>query len=518
MKKFWKDWKKTTLALFGILVAAFLLRVLNLTHMPVFADEAIYVRWAQVMRAEPTLRFLPLSDGKQPLFMWSMIPFFKVFVDPLFAGRFVSALTGVGTAIGLFFAGYLLFDSKKVGLLSCLIYSISPFSVFFDRLALVDSMLTMFGVFTFLGSVLIVKTKRLDVAMLSGFALGGAFLTKSPSLFFAMLLPAGLILTKIPKKRNDRLKLIGQVLGLWSVTFLIAYGMYNIMRLGPNFHLLSLRNKDYVYPLSHILESPLDPFKPFLHRIYEYFIIMGPSVLIFLSALGLIFNFKERKREVLVIAAWGLLPILVNAEFAKNMTARYIYFAVPYFFILAASSLLVKKEFFKKMFIGGILLFTIHAFYIDYYFLTDLEAAPLPRSERSGYLEEWTAGTGIKEIAEYIVEVHKSNPEKQIVVGTEGYFGTLPDGLQLYLNPYRDITVKGIGLELDHLSDDLLNAKRAGNEVYLVVNNTRFGMNAQKVGLEIVAVYPKAVKPDGSREALLLLRFTEKTISGPNSS
>ena len=68
----------------------FALRLPNLTLQPIFADEAIYIRWAQVMRAEPTLRFLSLSDGKTPLFMWAMIPFLKVFSDPLFAGRFLS--------------------------------------------------------------------------------------------------------------------------------------------------------------------------------------------------------------------------------------------------------------------------------------------------------------------------------------------------------------------------------------------------------------------------------------------
>lgn len=512
MKKFWKDWKKTIILFALILVAAFSIRAYNLRLMPVFADEAIYIRWAQVMRAEPTLRFLPLSDGKQPLFMWSIIPSFKFFADPLFAGRFVSVLTGVGTTIGLFFAGYLLFDSKKVGLFSSLIYAISPFSVFFDRLALADSMLTMFGVLTFVGSILIVKTKRLDIAMLTGFAFGGAFITKSPSLFFALLLPATILLVDWPKKRKDKLITLGKIAGLWLVALTIGYGMYNILRLGPNFHLLAQRNKDYVYPLSHLLESPLDPFKPFLHRIYQYFIIMGPSVLIFMSALGVIVNFSKKRKEVLLLAAWGLFPILVNAEFAKTMTARYVYFAVPYFFILAASAFLARKEFIKKVFVTGLIIFVIHSLYIDYYFLTNIEEAPLPRSERSGYLEEWTSGTGIKEVADYILEVRENNPEEQIVVGTEGYFGTLPDALQFYLNPYRDVVVKGVGLHLSSVPEDLLQSKGSGNKVYFVVNSSRLILNPQKAGLETVAAYPKAVKPDGSRETLYLFEVKEEAL------
>ncbi|MBN1169248.1 hypothetical protein JXA63_05150, partial [Candidatus Woesebacteria bacterium] len=50
-----------------ILLLAIFLRIYNLNELPIFGDEAIYIRWAQIMRNEPTLRFIPLSDGKQPL-------------------------------------------------------------------------------------------------------------------------------------------------------------------------------------------------------------------------------------------------------------------------------------------------------------------------------------------------------------------------------------------------------------------------------------------------------------------
>ena len=61
-----------------ILLIAVILRFSYPNSLPVFADESIYIRWAQIMRSEATLRFLPLSDGKQPLFMWAAIPFLKI--------------------------------------------------------------------------------------------------------------------------------------------------------------------------------------------------------------------------------------------------------------------------------------------------------------------------------------------------------------------------------------------------------------------------------------------------------
>src|SRR3989344_5504345 len=109
VKKFLSEWKWVILGGTLLLFVALFLRLYKLTLIPVFADEAIYIRWAQVMGAEPTLRFLPLSDGKQPLFMWILMFYVRRLSDPLFAGRILSVLSGLGTTIGIFAVSYILF-------------------------------------------------------------------------------------------------------------------------------------------------------------------------------------------------------------------------------------------------------------------------------------------------------------------------------------------------------------------------------------------------------------------------
>src|SRR5437870_4877804 len=76
--------------LVAIIALFFILRLPSLTYQPIFADEAIYIRWAQIAKAEPSLRFISLQDGKTPLFMWAMAPYLIIFDDPLFAGRLLS--------------------------------------------------------------------------------------------------------------------------------------------------------------------------------------------------------------------------------------------------------------------------------------------------------------------------------------------------------------------------------------------------------------------------------------------
>jgi len=107
---------KDLLIILGIILLFFLLRLTNLTLLPIFADEAIYIRWAQVMKNEPTLRFLPLSDGKQPLYMWILMVILKFFPDPLLAGRVVSVIAGFGSLIGIMILTLLAFKNLKISL------------------------------------------------------------------------------------------------------------------------------------------------------------------------------------------------------------------------------------------------------------------------------------------------------------------------------------------------------------------------------------------------------------------
>lgn len=488
MKKILSQWKWVILGGFGILLFTLSIRLYHLTLIPVFADEAIYIRWAQVMGAEPTLRFLPLSDGKQPLFMWILMFYVRRLSDPLFAGRILSVLSGIGTTIGIFAVSYVLFKNKLVSLISSLVWAISPFSFFFDRLALVDAMLAALSVWTMFFAVLTAKSKRLDMAMITGFLLGCALLTKSPAIFMAILIPASWIFVK---KWKDILKLIP----LLIVTYIIGYGMYNILRLGPNFNLISSRNADYVLPISHLWTNFKDPFIFHIEEVFkDWFIKMGTWPILILGVVGLVTSFKKHWKEKLFLLSWFLFPLFVQSEYAKVFTVRYILYIIIPFFILSAASFMQKKKIIRILIISIFLVFTATSLFFDYRILTSPALANLPNSERSGYLEEWTAGDGIKEISLYLRNEYIKEPNKKIVVGTEGFFGTLPDGLQMYLNDVPQITVIGTGLGFNEVPKSLIESKKFGNKTYLVVNKSRIDGNPDKMGLKLIAAYPKALR------------------------
>ncbi|RJR23682.1 phospholipid carrier-dependent glycosyltransferase [Candidatus Microgenomates bacterium] len=469
---------------FILVVLYFISRFLNLTIIPVFADEAIYVRWAQVMRAVSSLRFLPLSDGKQPLFMWTVIPFLKIINDPLAAGRTVSVFLGMGTMAGVFTLSLSLFRDKKAALLASLFYLITPFVLFFDRMALADAMLSFFMVWSLILFIWLAKSPRLDLAMIAGILTGLGLLTKSPALFLLILLPFSLLAFSF--KNKSLLSLI-KLVGFWLVIYAFGFAIYNILRLGPEFHMIGIRNKDYVFSLAEIIKHPFNPLVGNLKSALSwYFILMTPPVF-FSSILGLLISLKKKFREGLVLFLFFFAPLFGQSLIAKVYTARYILFTVPLLIVFASFfvSLLFQKT--KNKVLATFLLTALFIFplYESLLLIIKPEKAWLPENERSGYLEQWTAGYGIKESANYLKKVAK---EEKVLVGTEGYFGTLPDGLLIYLEKVPNITVVGVDFPVRSIPEKLEDGKK-DNRVFLMVNDSRF--EGPEDNLRLVAKYPK---------------------------
>ena len=497
-----------------VLLLFFFLRLFNLTILPVFVDEAIYIRWSQVMRAEPTLRFLPLSDGKQPLFMWTTIPLFKIFKDPLFAGRFLSVLTGLASLVGISLISWRLFKDKLVILLTALFYAILPFFVFFDRLALVDSMLLMFIVWIVYFGLLFVEKPQLSFSFILGFLLTGGLLTKSPAIFAAILIPTLFLFFKFKKEKKETYftKYL-KTLSLLAFIYVIGFGIYNfLLRLGPGFEMIAIRNKDYIFSVKEILSHPLDPLKPHLGDLVKWFgSLFGRTITAFVFV-GVVISLWKKIRIGLFLLAWFLVPLLAQSVFAKVFTPRYILFTVWPLVIFAAFGVKLFFEVIKGNFKGrsAKIVLTILAILVLIYPLSfnfDLifnpERARLPRNLRSGHLEEWPAGQGIRESSVILKEKAKSG---NVFVGTEGYFGTLPDGLQIYLEGTPNIIVIGVGYPLKEVPQSLINSL-VDNDVYLIVNQSRLEFKPDDNGLILVEEYPKAIDPSGFQDKLLLFNL-----------
>lgn len=494
----------------------FALRIPSLTIQPIFADEAIYIRWAQVMRAEPTLRFLPLSDGKTPLFMWTMIPLFKIFEDPLYAGRFLSVFSGYMTLLGALFLGWR-FIGRKIGLWAAFLIAITPYIVFFDRMALVDSMSAALSIWALNLSLLLLQNPRIDLAMLLGYVFGAGLLNKPPAFFNILVLPSTLLAFKWTDKLRQRKFL--KLFGLWVIAIGLAFGIYNILRLGPGFGNLNVRNQDYVFAPTELIGRPLDPFIPHFNDISDWFpkLLTVPILILVvlgmgLALLGALNYFLKRKNGLIfpvIILLWGLVPMMIQMGLLRVFTARYILFSIPPLIVLGALGLnflietLKNKVNFpnKNLMITSLAVLTLipQSMMFNFNLLTDPAKADLPRNERRGYLEDWTAGNGLQEIAQYLDEKSKSG---LVVVGTEGSFGTLPDGLQIYLDKNRQVVVVGGGA---NVSSQIRDAA-IDHQAYFVTNKSRYP--SPEENLELIKEFPKAKSLTKPQDAMLLYKVS----------
>lgn len=483
------------------LVAFFFFRIQNLNTIPVFVDEAIYIRWSQVMKNEASLRFLPLSDGKQPLFMWVTIPFFKIINDPLVAGRSVSIATGLGSLVGVVFLTQLVFSIPAISFLAAFIYAVLPFTVFFDRMALADSMLAMFGVWSLAFSILFLKTKKTEHAMYLGYALGGGLLTKSPAIFFYLWAIA--CVPFFANLQHNRFKEIGKIITGLIIAVVISQVMYGILRLGPNFHLVNSRNQDYLYSWNEVLSHPLSPLMGNLTNTLNWlWLLLTPASILFYCFAPI--N-KQFRKQFVLLSLLSFIPLIAQASIAKVYTSRYILFAIyPLIPLISAGAYwLISRKGLLFRLVAIVLSLIPLAISSAYVYLPEM--APLSRDMRSGYLEEWTAGTGQKEVASYLNSLTTNGAK--IVIFTEGFFGTLPDGLQIYTQRNGNITVVGSSPFVSQLPQGLINTS-PDNLRFLLINKSRNHLSSSDLNkLQLVKEYPKAVRPDGSREALLLYRY-----------
>lgn len=475
----------------------FFSRIQNLTSLPIFGDEAIYIRWSQIIKNEETLRFIPQTDGKQPLFMWLTAAAFHLFADPLFTGRLVSVISGFFCLLAIFLITCILIDFNfpsrdpvkfifeslrdnfYYGLISSLVYIFLPFSFFFDRLAVPDNTLSMFGVWSLFFALLLAKFKRLDLSLILGMILGLSWLTKSPAIYFIVL---SFITYLIFNYRHPK---------IWFFPVIsagLSFVIYNILRLGPQFNTIALRNRDYIWSLSEIIKHPFDPLKPHLSDTLTIFgqYVSWPVLLFSLFGLSL-FLFYQKNRQIFVIFLWFFLPLIANCALAKVFTARYILFILPPLIVLLSVGLSV---FFKTAF--GRIFFILILLIPNILWLKKISLAPfdiyLPSTE-TGYLSGWTSGWGIQPASDFLISRSKA---ANVIVGTEGSFGTLPDGLQIYTDHIPQLTVIGYGLGFTQIPDALINAKEFGDEVYLLINQSRLTLNSDQLDkIEIIEKYPK---------------------------
>lgn len=464
----------------------FFIHLINLKALPVFADEAIYIRWAQLILDDAKQYWLfPMNDGKTPLFVWAMVPALKLVENQLLAGRLISVIVGFLQTIVVGRIAWKLTKNQLSTVWAILLTAVLPFWFFYQRMALMDTLLTLFLSLSVLIVLVLadkVKTVHLDsraaillVVVLALF-LFLAIWTKLPAVLFLLpLLPIGMM----TKQANLRQYLV--ILGLTLMGIALALLFFLVTSVLPAFSQLFSRGGDFLFSLTDFFGGAWKVmfFNTGL-TLQTFTFYLGPLILIS-PLIGLFFHKHRRQQAMLILATLAFaLPMVL---LAKVYYPRYLLPASLFFTL--SSSLLVATvtaklqiaNLQKKTLLAlGLALYCANTLAFagqwDYLAVFKADSLPLVAVDRQQYLEEWSSGHGIAETIALLQSVDKS---QRIAVATEGFFGTLPDALLLYLHnqDVSNLSVDGIGQPVREIPQWFLEKSKSADQIWLVVNSHR---------------------------------------------
>lgn len=484
--------------LLGLVITYLVSRLVNILAFPVFTDEAIYLRWSQIMWHDATQRFLPLSDGKTPLFMWLGVVIMRFFNDPVLAGRLISVVAGLGSMIGIYFVACVLFQKKWLGLVASFFYIIIPFTLTYDRMALAEALLLSLEIWTLYFAIILAKSRRLDFAIFAGICWGAAILTKPPALLFAVFFPLSLLILA------DWKRSLVTIIPRWLVTGVFAAAMFGVLFLSPGVGAIFSRSSDYAFTKTEIIQNGLKyPFfntKMMIEWLVNY--LSWPLAVLFI--LGIVFGFQKRKRTALFLLSILLIIFGTQAITGKVIYPRYLLVMMPFvilFLVMTIEGLTYKLKLKYWQIALLLLVVSTGAFNFDRTLMFNPANTPFVRIDQGQYLSFWSSGQGIKEVSEFIKDKSQNG---KVYVASEGYFGNPLNGLQIYLD--NDLNVEVLVLsqptpdKIRSLSKDF-----ASKEVYFVVNLSRWQFPDKNVPIDLIKTFSK-VPFEGEQNSLLLYK------------
>ena len=491
MRVITKQWLWFVLGAAVVLVLYAMTRLVHLTALPIFTDEAIYIRWSQIGMRDANWRFISLTDGKQPMFTWIMMLLLKVFEgnDPLFVGRLTSVVAGMATLVGLWLVSHELFRDKRIAWLTSVMYIIVPFSAWYDRIALYDSLVSTFSVWSLYASVLLVRYLRFDTALMLGMVLGAGMLNKSSGFLTLYFLPVTLVL--FDWQGRDRWIRFVRWIGLAVVAAVLSQVFYSVLRLSPFFHMVGQKDNVFVFTMTEWFNQPFRFFAGNLRGMFDW-LRHYLTIPLFLMVIVPWFTRWPRVRERMLLYLWWLLPFAALANFAKILYPRFILFMTMPLLIIAAYATVytwerIRRPFLRLVFVAAVL---VPSIYITSFIVFAPKDAPIPLADRGQFIEDWPAGGGVKEVVTYLTA---EAAHQKVNVYTEGTFGLMPYAIELYLVDNPNVKITGIWPLPDSMPQEI-SRDASVSATYFVLNESQ--TLPSKWSLTLIGEYEKANRED----------------------
>lgn len=425
-----------------ILLVAFLVRSIRLTHDPLWLDEGWHIFWAQRVVEGDLFIAMPYGKTLYPILISLFNP---TGPEAPFVGRYVSVLFGVlgtGCAIGL--ANRI---HQRAGLTAGLLYALLPLAVLHERQALTDPLMAGFAALVI--TLTYVNTFKPAVwrASLIGLFLWMAVMTKLTGAV-NLLIPLSAAFILQPVRNNPRFLKSLLVNSLSTVLALILIGLtfYAASQSGQP------PGEDVVNALA-IIERISDPIGrvELFADVASYGVNLwhytGPIFLLLVAASLLQLTGRDRNkwRNIAYVAVPGILfaaPIILVPRPAFALFARYLTGTAVSLTILAAigcEALLSRTSSrIESILRPAVLLIMLgHYVFFDAQLLRSVQYAPLAANERAIYHAPYTSDKHIQAVADLI---HAQSDRAHIFVD-----GTLNYQLSAYHGPRSGLIIEPTG-------------------------------------------------------------------------
>ncbi|NIQ00143.1 MAG: hypothetical protein GWM98_06680 [Nitrospinaceae bacterium] len=355
--------------------------------------------------------------------------------------------------MGLYGIGKDLF-SRTAGFLAALIYIACPYMFFFDRLALVDGLVSAFGIWMVRWSFHIVHEKvSLDRGFLVlGVLMGAALLTKATALLLFPLPPVIFYLWRTHQKEQFWIH------GGIGCAVILAMNLPVLLGgpdIGTGGRIPFLHRPGYFIAPSVLLAFPWEIWYRNLVIIREFLVSYMTLPLSLVLMASLVYLFTEHRRAEKVLWFWFLFPILVILVIANGFFSRYFVMMIPAAILLIAAACDRLSHFIivtvKKLahstekarmkaragaLAGLMFLVLFNAAALDLALIHRPEKAPIHPLDRMLYIEGMNSGYGVREAADFLANEARDFRERMgypLPVMLPMSPGNPPQGVTVYL-------------------------------------------------------------------------------------
>jgi 4-amino-4-deoxy-L-arabinose transferase-like glycosyltransferase len=302
---------------------------------------------------------------------------------------------------------------RRVALVAGLLAATCPFLVVYGSLGLYESLATFLVTAALLLQILLVRTLRLDAALLLGASLGLALLTKQSALLAFALWPLSLLL--VDWSRPALVGRLARLAGLALLSAVASYAIFSILRLSEFYDDLG-RTRGELYPV-HSLSDALSTPVAWLEQNWPAYreVIVGyvtPAVIVAAAVgVGLGLRLWRQARLTTIFTAWTLLVLITAALLADAPYPRYVHMAVPPLLVLAGAGCVWTADVvaawlrrsrgraglapYSLLVVLGVVL--LHPLLFDVRLVGSATAVSYPGLDDEQFVTGWAAGTGLKD-------------------------------------------------------------------------------------------------------------------------